>query len=186
MADNQTAKPVHRAVILELKRIEESTTYSSQSQFEQAKLWRGINLLFGVPAAVLAAVAGATALASTSGRLAAGIIALVAAGLGAVTTTLNASQRSKEAQDVGNAYLALMSHCRMTRTVELPNASDDAARAALAALRAQHDSINSKATPPSFYAFWRAKRNIERGRETYEVDKIGSGLLNERREPREE
>lgn len=33
----------------ELDRIEESAEYSVQSQFEQAKLWRGINLLFGVP-----------------------------------------------------------------------------------------------------------------------------------------
>jgi hypothetical protein len=169
---DQTTKPhVHRAIILELKRIEESALYSGESQFEQAKLWRGINLMLGAPAAALAAIAGATALASTSGRLAAGIIALVAAGLGAVATTLNAPHRSKESQDSGNAYLALLSDCRITRTIELPTSSDAGAQAALATLRSQQDAINRKATPPSFYAYWRAKRNIERGRQTYEVDR---------------
>jgi len=58
-----------KAIEDELLRIEEGATYSSQSQFEQAKLWRGTNLVLGVPAAALAGVAGATALASTTGRV---------------------------------------------------------------------------------------------------------------------
>lgn len=91
------------AISTELARIEEGAEYSSNSQFEQAKLWRGTNLVLGVPAAVLAAVAGATALASTAGRVAAGILALCAAGLGAVMTTLNAARRAEQAHVAGNA-----------------------------------------------------------------------------------
>jgi hypothetical protein len=55
----------------------------------------------------LAAIAGATALATTSGRTVVGIIALIAAGLSAVTTTLNAAQPTEQAQAAGNLYLAL-------------------------------------------------------------------------------
>jgi hypothetical protein len=85
----------------ELERIEEGAEYSSNSQFEQAKLWRGTNLVLGVPAAVLAAVAGGTALASTAGRVVAGVLALCAAGLGAVMTTLNAARRAEQAHVAG-------------------------------------------------------------------------------------
>jgi hypothetical protein len=92
-----------KAIADELARIEEGAEYSSNSQFEQAKLWRGTNLVLGVPAAVLAAVAGATALATTAGRVAAGILALCAAGLGAVMTTLNAARRAEQAHVSGNA-----------------------------------------------------------------------------------
>jgi hypothetical protein len=157
-------------ISIEFSRIEESAEFSSQAQFEQAKLWRGINLLLGVPAAALAAVAGATALASTSGRVAAGIIALVAAGLGAVVTTLNAAQRTEQAQAAGNLYLALQSDARISREIDLPNQSTEAAREALQGLRVRQDEINQQSALPSFYAYWRAKRNISKGRQTYVVD----------------
>jgi hypothetical protein len=70
--------------------------WSAQGQLELAKLWRSVNLFVGVPAAFLAAVAGVTALASTTNRIVAGIVALVAAGLGAVAATLDASKRGRQ------------------------------------------------------------------------------------------
>jgi hypothetical protein len=48
--------------------------------------------LLGVPAAVLATIAGATGLASTAGRVPAAIIALVSAGLATATSFLNSNQ----------------------------------------------------------------------------------------------
>jgi hypothetical protein len=56
--------------------------------------------LLGLPAAILAAIAGATALASTTGRIAAGVIALVSSALSAAVTFLDSGgQRDKSAQD---------------------------------------------------------------------------------------
>ncbi|WP_209282646.1 hypothetical protein [Streptomyces rimosus] len=46
------------AIASELERLEESAKFSSQSQFEQSKRWRAINLLLGVPASGLAASGG--------------------------------------------------------------------------------------------------------------------------------
>ncbi len=154
----------------ELSRIAEAAGYASQSQFEQAKFWRGVNLALGVPAAGLAAVAGATALASTSGRIAAGIIALAAAGLGGVVTTLNAAQRTEQAQAAGNLYLSLQSDARIAREVDLGGQDPGEAREALAELRVRQDEINQQAALPSFYAYWRAKTSIAKGRQTYDVD----------------
>jgi hypothetical protein len=157
----------------ELSRIAEAAGYASQSQFEQAKLWRGINLALGVPAAGLAAVAGATALASTSGRIVAGITALAAAGLGGVVTTLNAAQRTEQAQAAGNLYLSLQSDARIAREVDLGDQRPEEAREALAELRVRQDEINQQAALPSFYAYWRAGKSIAKGRQTYDVDAAG-------------
>jgi hypothetical protein len=160
-----------QAIRNELSRIEESAKLSAQAQFEQAKYWRAVNLILGVPAGVLAAVAGATALASTTGRVAAGVIALVAAGLSAITTTLNSAQRIEQGQAAGNLYLALQSDARIARETDLPRQSFDEARAALAELRVRQDEINQSSALPARYAYWRAKKNIERGGQHYEIDR---------------
>lgn len=159
----------------ELCRIEESATFSAQAQFEQAKYWRAVNLILGVPAAVLAAIAGATALASTTGRMAAGVIALVAAGLSAIATTLNAAQRTEQGQAAGNLYLALQSDARIARETDLPRQSFDEARAALVGLRVRQDENNQSSALPARYAYWRAKKNIERGGQRYKIDRNQSG-----------
>jgi hypothetical protein len=69
-----------QAIAAELHRIEENARYSAQSQFEQAKYWRGINLAFGIPTSILAALAGGTGLASVNLRIFAAWLALAAAG----------------------------------------------------------------------------------------------------------
>jgi hypothetical protein len=159
-----------RAIRLELERIEDGAEYSSNSQFEQAKLWRGTNLVLGVPAAVLAAIAGATALASTAGRVTAGVLALCAAGLGAVMTTLNAARRAEQAHVAGNAYLGLRNDARRLRTIDMPGQAIDDVRGALEELSGREMEINNGAPIPSRLAFWLGRRNIARGGTTYRVD----------------
>lgn len=66
----------------ELLRLDESAAYIGQSQFQQAKFWRGINLVVGIPAAMLAAVSGAAGLSSVANRVIAAYLAFAAAGLG--------------------------------------------------------------------------------------------------------
>jgi hypothetical protein len=58
--------------------------------------WSRAYYMLGLPAAILAAVSGATGLASTTGRFPAAIIALVAAGLTASATFLNSGENSKK------------------------------------------------------------------------------------------
>ncbi len=159
------------AVEAELSRIEESAQYSAQSQFEQTKRWRAVNLWLGLPASVTAAVAGATALADTAGRIPAGILALVAAAFGAVLTTVNASHRMNQACSAANAYLEIQTAARQLRDIDLPHMPLDEARAALGELTARRDEQNKTAEPPSKRAYKRGKRNIEAGGQRYQVDK---------------
>jgi hypothetical protein len=118
--DNTDALPdgQKRAIAVELRRLEESAMYGAQMQFEQAKRWRGVNLWLGLPASTLAAVSGATALAAATGRIAAGILALVSAAFGAVLTTVNASHRTNQAASAGNGYVAIQTAARQLRTID--------------------------------------------------------------------
>ena len=158
------------AIARETARIAESVDYSAQAQFEQAKLWRGMHLLVGVPAAICAAVAGAAAFASAAGRIPAAILALVAAGLGAVSTTIDATKRSDGSQRSGNDYLDLLSRIRVFREADLPVLRVSEAREELDKLMNRRHEINQASTAPSFYAYWRARRNISKGRTQHEVD----------------
>lgn len=159
-----------QSISVELERLEESAKYSAQSQFEQAKRWRVINLWLGVPASGLAAVAGATALVTAAGRVAAGCVALVAAGLGAILTTINASHRMNQAAAAANAYLEIQTAARQAREIDLSSWSIDEARAALAELTARRDEQNKTAEPPSRRAYQRGRANVEGGGQTYAVD----------------
>jgi hypothetical protein len=150
--------------------VEEGTKWSAQGQFEQAKLWRAAHLILGVPAAALAAIAGATALASTTGRVAAGIIALVSAGLSAVASSLDAAGRAESAQTSGNRYLAVQAAARVARTVDLPLQDVATARQTLSELMARRDEINAEASVTARIAYRRAGGNIEQGGQTYGTD----------------
>ncbi|MFJ8590951.1 SLATT domain-containing protein [Streptomyces sp. NPDC093598] len=176
MADSPQADPGPRraAIADELRRLEESAMYSAQMQFETAKHWRSVHLMMGIPTSLLAAVAGTTALVESTGRIAAGILALVSAGLGAIMTTVNAPQRMTHATTCANAYLEVQTAARQTRTVDLPGLPVHEARAVLAELTARRDEQNRAADPPSRRAYRRAQANIEHGGQTYAVDRAGT------------
>ncbi len=65
----------------------------------RSRMYASLYYIFGLPAAVLAAIAGATALASTTGRVVAGIIALTSSALSAAVVFLDSGkQRDRSAQ----------------------------------------------------------------------------------------
>jgi hypothetical protein len=159
------------AIAAELSRIEEGATYSSQTQFSSSKFWRGLNLVLGVPAATLAAIAGTTVLADSSSAKTGAIIALISAALTAVMTTLNAAQRAEQSRAAANAYLALQGDARLMRNIDLPGLAREEARKRLEELVQRRNAINETAPVPAFLAYLFGKRNIEKGRQRYGVDK---------------
>ena len=159
-----------QAIKVELRRVEESATYSAQSQLEQAKRWRTVNLSLGIPASLLAAIAGATALAVAAGQVAAGIIALISAAFGGVLTTVNAAHRMNQASSAANAYLEIQTAARQARLVDLPYVTLEEARSALAEITARRDEQNKTAEPPSRKAYRKGKKNILTGAQNYAVD----------------
>ncbi|WP_167349428.1 SLATT domain-containing protein [Streptomyces durhamensis] len=159
----------HRAIAQEADRIHESALWSAQGQFEQAKLWRLINLTLGVPAAALAAISGGTALGGDLGVWP-GVLALISAAFSATLTTVNASRRMTQAQASANAYLQLQTAARQFLTIDLADMSHEDARDTLRNLTNTRDELNKTSDPPGRLAYKKSSKNISGGGQSYTTD----------------
>jgi len=100
-----------------------------------------------------------------------GVLALIAAAFGAALTTLNPSRRVSQSSSSGNAFLEIQTQARQFLTLKLKTMSYPDALDGLNELTVRRDDVNKTADPPSTYAYWRAKRNIQKtSGQTYEVD----------------
>ena len=158
-----------------MDRVEESAKWSGQAQFEEAKKWRSVNLVLGAPASILAALTGVTVLASTTSKVWAGVCALLAAALGALLTSVNASHRMNQATASANAYLEIQSACRQARLIDLPVIATADARSLLGELTARRDEQNKTAYPPSRRSYAKARKNIKSGGQDYTADATNEG-----------
>ena len=165
-----TAPEDLQALAQEVHRIHESAAWSGQIQFEQLKLWRAMNTLLGVPAAVLAAISGGTGLAQPHSATVPAVLALVAAGFGAALTTLNPSRRVAQAQSAANAYLEIQTSARQLLLVDLGVLGREEARDKLNEITVRRDEVNRTADPPGQYAYWRAKHSMNKGAQSYAAD----------------
>ncbi len=154
----------------EMHRLHESCLYSSQGQFELGKQWRLNNILLGVPASILAALAGSVGLAQDDKTLLPPILALLSAGFGAALTTLNPSRRSELAQIAGNSYLEIQTAARQYILVDLKDMDNTKARQKLDELTTKRNKINKTADPPNRLARFMAKRIIDGGGQDYSID----------------
>jgi hypothetical protein len=155
----------------ELARVEESATIAAQTQLEQSKRWSRANLWLGISSSTLAGVAGTLALAGLASAAIAGPMALLAAVLGVILTSLNANARTNAAAAAGNAYLSIQNDARQARRVDLSYEDVEEMRNRLAELTARRDEQNKTAEVPSRGAYRRAQANIAEGGQTFEVDR---------------
>ena len=157
------------AIVEEARRLEEDATHSSQSQFETAREWNGWNLAIGIPATVLAAAAGGTALAEFP--LVAAFLALGAAILSGLATFLKPSERAAACLSAGNSYTSLRNDTRIFRTVDcLADASIPDLRKRLGDLNERRNALNGESPNPPRRAFLRARKRIEEGETTHQAD----------------
>lgn len=127
--------------------LEASADRESQLCRKRAVRYSGLYVVLGLPAALLAAIAGVTVLASTTGRLAAGIIALTSAALSAGATFLDSAKKRDQAAKLNTDWEDLYNEMRICRLTQLASfttlngpamLTSFAARAA--AIRAGRDS----------------------------------------------
>lgn len=162
-----------QVLIDEAERVHESAMYSGQTQFAFSKSWRSIDRWLGGSAAFLAAVAGAGGLSEVVSSQVAGLIALTAAGLGAVGTSLGAPKTKTAAHASANAYLALQQDTRIFINIDVHNLPYGEARDRLANLVARQQELNATAEIPSSNAWKKAKKGVEQGSQEYKVDTNG-------------
>ena len=89
-----------------------------------SKRWGSAYYLLGLPAAVLATIAGAAGLASTAGRIPAAIVALIAAGLATAATFLNSNENKQQNLKLSAAWQELADDVRLT-VIKYSRAKDE-------------------------------------------------------------
>jgi len=171
-----TIEATQTEILKEARRVEEDALYSANGHFEDAKLWARVHLLIGVPAALLSALAGASALAQFDNHsIIAGVLALIVTALTAVATFLNPNQIATTHQNFGNQYDALKNQARIFCNIRsaTETAEQDLVRQ-LDELNMQRTKLNQEAPAISDRAYKKAKRGIERGQADYKMDVKGS------------
>lgn len=162
---------VKESVIKECLRIEEDTEHSFKSHYNASASWSKINLWLGLPAAILAAVAGGTS-AAEGPQIIITIVAFLSTIFISCLTFLKPSERSDSHKTAGHSYQALRNKTRMFREVGLNSITDDAGiLKSLCSLSERRDELNS--TMPSIprKAYEKAKKDIDTGRAKYLTDK---------------
>jgi len=111
---------------LEAEAERQSLTYASKS-----RLYASLYYILGLPAAILAAIAGATALASATGRYVAGIIALASSALSAAVVYLDSGKQRDRAAQTRNYWDDLYTEIHVARLTKMIDYDVDTGPAAL-------------------------------------------------------
>lgn len=172
MAKIRNMTPIRENIITEAKRLEEDAQYSSKGQYNAASIWGVVHFSIGIPAAILSAIAGASALYQfDSHEIVAAMLSLIVAALTAILTFLNPNRRQTTHQNAGGEYNSLRNRARIFRTVDIHTLDDAAAAQKLGALDAERSELNKKSPAIPRIAFTRARKGIEEGEATYAADK---------------
>ncbi len=112
----------------EARRVQESAETASETQFEYAKRWPRVDRVLGGVAAVLAAVAGVGGLSEVVSGQVAGLVAILAAAVGAVAASLGAPQTKEKASVSANALRGLQQDARIFVNIDIHTLEADEAR----------------------------------------------------------
>ncbi len=157
-------------VIEEAKRIENDAMYSAKGHYEDAHYWSRFHVLVGVPVAMLAAIAGASALAQFDNHsVIAGILSIIVAALTAIITFLNPNEKANAHQNVGNKYNALrrQAHAFCTIDAQMEDIHEQELVKQVKELAKQRDELNLISPPISNMAYkkvYKALKNKKEGK----------------------
>lgn len=163
------AKDKIQALCREAKRLEEDATYSSKGHFNAEGIWERRNFWLGIPATALAAIAGAT-LVKSQPELAS-ICALGASLLTGLMTFLKPNERASMHRSAAGQFLALRNEARFFREIELLQVHRiNELPQMLKVLSEQRNELNQKSPGIPRRAFLAARKGIEDGEATHNVD----------------
>ncbi|WP_242343613.1 MULTISPECIES: SLATT domain-containing protein [Anaeromyxobacter] len=160
---------VRDAIGREALRIEEDSAFSSKSHYNAGEGWASVRLWVGIPSVVIAAVASGSAFRDEPAL--AGILAAIVAGLTAVSTFLNPSEKERAHQASGAKYGSLRNRARIFREVEVSLGDEPGLRDQLLALASERDALNAESPRIPRRAFRAARRGIEEGEAEYQADR---------------
>ncbi len=153
----------------EASRVEEDTEHSFKGHYNAAARWGRYHLWIGLPAALLAATAGAAAFRDQPDW--AGALALVSTALTTVLTFLKPSERSEMHKAVAGQYQSLRNQARIFREIGLLDGmAPEEAKSRLFALTETRDELNQRAPAIARGDYEQAKQDIDGGRARYRTD----------------
>lgn len=160
-----------RKLAEECRRVEEDTEHSFKGHYNAADHWSRVNLILGLPSAVLGAIAGGVS-AADGYQAAITAAALLASALVTCLTFLKPGERADSHKNAAHLYQALRNNARILREIDLENEPDLVnARSRLGALTDKRDELNASMPSIPRHAYERAKKDIDSGRAQYAVDK---------------
>lgn len=155
----------------EALRIEEDTEHSFKGHYNAAARWARYHLWFGLPSALLAAVAGAAAFKDQPEL--AGSLALLSTALTTVLTFLKPSERAEMHKAAAGQYQALRNQARFFREIGLTDGlAAEEAKARLFELAVARDELNQSSPAITRCDYEIAKRDIDSGRARYRADEV--------------
>jgi hypothetical protein len=181
MAEATGERPASKAreeIILEGKRLEETTLYSMKGHHCAARRWNGRNLWLGLPTVIISTIAGGAAFTQASKEIfwlgiLAGVLSLIVAVLSAITTFLNPNEKENGHFTAAHAFDKLNNEARMFWSIECwrTENTDEVLTARLVSLLERKDKLNSDSPQIPRWAYLEAKKGIEGGEAIFKVDK---------------
>ncbi|MEA2074307.1 MAG: SLATT domain-containing protein [Euryarchaeota archaeon] len=170
--ESQVITLTKEGIIKEAKRIEENSLYSAKGHFVAAQFWTNFHLWIGVPAVILAALAGTSALAQFDNHnIIAGILSIIVVVLTSITTFLNPKEKAHIHLSSGNNYDSLLSRSRIFWSIDCRRENPEELLAdKLRDLSEQRDRLNRECPQVPRGAYKKAKKGIEEGEANYKVD----------------
>ena len=161
-------------IIKEAKRIEEDGLFSAKGHFYASQFWEKFHFWIGVPSAILAAVAAASALFQfVNHNIIAGILSMVVSALTAVATFINPNEKSSNHHRAGNRYNSLRNKARIFYKIEMQTISDEKVLLdKLNKINETRDKLNKESPQISKRDYEKAKRGIEKGEASYNIDNL--------------
>lgn len=156
----------------EALRIEEDTEHAYKSLYNDASLWRLVDLVLIVAIAILSAIAGFTALESfETGRYIIIFSAFGAAILAAVTKAIHPAKKSQNCHSAAVSIQSLRDRTRIFRNVEITSdITDSDAKEKLDSLDKERSELRLLSPQPSQWGRLLARKGIESGESKHQVD----------------
>ena len=153
-----------RAFKLEFEVIGAQSRIAAAAQRSVSEHWHRLHYCIGIPATVIAALAGAAALSQLAGPILAGALGLTAAVLTGLLSFLNPSERASRASDAVRSYVELEGDAAYFSNLHLYTKPDlDAALSVIEELRSRKQRVNDRADVPPRRAWNRAVEEYGNG-----------------------
>lgn len=165
-------------VIIEAKRLEESTLFSCKGHHQAAQSWKNRHLWLGLPTVIISALVGVAAFTKYADEypyvgVVGVVFAFVVPVLSGITTFFNPNEKEAAHLAAAHGFDRLNNAARMFWSIDCwaADATDEGLTSQLKLLVAEKDELNKSSPQIPRSAYIKAKKGIEDGEASFKVDR---------------